>query len=193
MGVQAYDWAKIKTEYITGNVSIRDLCEKYNCPKRTMQIKCKNEKWVQARKDYQKQIVKKAVQKEADRRATALAKEFRAVDKLSDIIVGALEDEYQFNRWLVDERIGDGYSETSEKVFDKMDMRSLKDAAGALKLIEQMKRTIDGLLTEQEAKNLELAERRMALDEKRADADVNPKDTTVVVRFEGDNAEDWSE
>jgi hypothetical protein len=60
-------------------------------------------------------------------------------------------------------------------------------------MVEQLKRSIEGLLTLQERNAHDIAQRRMALEEKRADADVNPKDTTVVVKFEGDNAEDWSE
>lgn len=193
MGVKQFDWNAIRAEYITGQISQRDLCTKYGVSYSKLGEIARKEKWTEQKRKYEEKVFEKAIQKQCNREANRLAKELAVADKISDVLVKAFEDEQQFNRYVVTEGLGMGQSETSEKIFDKVDTRALREAAATLKMVEQLKRSIEGLLTLQERNALNIAERRMALDEKRADADVNPKDTTVVVKFEGDNAEDWSE
>ena len=197
MGVKNYDWKAMKTEYVTGQISQRALAEKYGISLTKLCEIARKEKWTEKKAQYEQAVVEKAIQKQVDKEANRLAKELAAADKISDVITKALLDEDQFRRWLSDDvymdEQGGKVITTTEKIHDKVDMRSLKDAAATLKMVEQLKRSIEGLLTLQERNALRLAERKMALDEKRADADVNPKNTTVVVKFEGDNAEDWSE
>ena len=110
---------------------------------------------------------------------------------MSDVILKALGDDKQFNRWIVTEG-GDGYTITDEKVFEKVDMRSMKDAVATLKMIEQLKRSVQGLLTLQEETQRDIALRKIALEEKKAAAEENT-DTTVTIRFEGDELKEWSE
>lgn len=57
------DWKKIKTEYITTNISYRKLAEKYDIPFNTLQCRAKKEKWVELRKQHQDNIVSKSVEK----------------------------------------------------------------------------------------------------------------------------------
>lgn len=197
MGVKQFDWNAIRAEYITGQISQRDLCAKYGVSYTKLCEIARKEKWTEKKRKYEEKVFEKAIQKQCDKDANRLAKELAVADKISDVLVRALDDEDQFRRWLsediyMDEEGGKVITST-EKIHDKVDMRSLKDAAATLKMVEQLKRSIEGLLTLQERNAHDIAQRRMALEERRADADVNPKDTTVVVRFEGDNAEDWSE
>ncbi len=192
MGVYQYDWSKIKTEYITGNIGQKALAKKYGVQASVLQKRAQNEKWAEAKKKYCADVVKKAVQKEVSRASTELAKELRAADKMSDVILEALDDKYQFNRWIVNEGIGNGMSETEEKIFDKVDMRSMKDAMATLKMIEQLKRSVQGLLTLQEETQRDIALRKIALEERKAAAEENT-DTTVTIKFAGDELEEWSE
>lgn len=191
MGEKQFDWAAMQTEYITGEISQRKLAEKYGISLATLSRIARKEKWAEKKKRYAVEVVEKAVRKHANKKANELAKELAAADKISDVIVQSLNDPEQFQRWIVNEGLGDGASETSEKVFDKVDMRALKDAAATLKIIENMKRSISGLLTIQERQAMDIAERRMQLDEKKADADT--KDTSVTIKFASDELEDWSE
>jgi len=67
-------------------------------------------------------------------------------DKLSGVIGAALDDERQFCRHIVvdkgrDEN-GDTVSENVEKVFEKVDFRSVKEAAGAIKAVADSLRCV---------------------------------------------------
>ena len=191
MGVYWYDWAKIKTEYITGNIGQKALAKKHGVSANTLQKRAREENWLEEKRKYTVSVVKKAVQKEVNRQANALAKELQAAEKMSDVILKALDDDNQFNRWIVTEG-GDGVTYTDEKVFDKVDMRSMKDAMATLKMIEQLKRSVQGILTLQEETQRDIALRKIALEERRAAAE-EATDTTVTIRFEGDELKEWSE
>ena len=196
MGVKQFDWNAIRAEYITGQISQRDLCTKYGVSYSKLGEIARKEKWTEQKRKYEEKVFEKAIQKQCDREANRLAKELAVADKISDVLVRALNDEDQFRRWLsediyMDEDGGKVITST-EKIHDKVDMRSLKDAAATLKMVEQLKRSIEGLLTLQERNALNLAERRMTLEERRADAE-KEADTTVTIRFEGDDLKEWSE
>lgn len=190
MGVYQFDWVKIKTEYITGNIGQKALAKKYGVSANILQKRARTEKWVEEKKKFAVKVVEKAVQKEVNRASAELAKELRAADMASDVILKALEDSKQFNRWIVTEG-GDGYTITDEKVFEKVDMRSMKDAVATLKMIEQLKRSVQGILTVQEEHQRDIALRKIALEEKKAEAE-EATDTTVTIKFAGDELEEWS-
>ena len=57
------DWKKVKTEYITTNISYRDLAKKHDIPFNTLQCRAKKENWVELRKRHQDNIVAKSVEK----------------------------------------------------------------------------------------------------------------------------------
>lgn len=196
MGVKQYDWAAIKTEYITGQISQADLAHKYGVSVSKLKEIAVKEKWTDEKKKYARTVVQKAVQKEANRQANKLAKELRAADNISNVLIKALGDEKQFNRWLTEdvEIYDDGGRSitTTEKIFEKVDMRSLKDAAATLKMVEQLKRSIGAILTLQEQTQLDIAQRKMALEEKKAAQD-EQTDNTVTIRFESDDLKEWSE
>ncbi len=191
MGIKQFDWAQIKMEYITGNIGQKALAKKHGVSLCVLQKYAVKENWVEEKRKYALKVVEKAVQKEVNRQANALAKELQAADKMSDVILKALGDDKQFNRWIVTEG-GDGWTVTDEKVFEKVDMRSMKDAVATLKMIEQLKRSVQGLLTLQEETQRDIALRKIALEEKKAAAEENT-DTTVTIRFEGDELKEWSE
>ena len=196
MGVKQYDWATIKTEYITGQISQADLARKHGVSVGKLKEIAVKEHWTDEKKKYALTVVQKAVRKEATRQANKLAKELRAADNISNVLIKALGDEKQFNRWLTEdvEIYEDGGKSivTTERIFDKVDMRSLKDAAATLKMIEQLKRSIGSILTLQEKTQLDIAQRKMALEEKKAAQD-EQTDNTVTIRFESDDLKEWSE
>jgi hypothetical protein len=177
-------------EYITGNIGQKALAKKHGVSLCVLQKYAVKENWVEEKRKYALKVVEKAVQKEVNRQANALAKELQAADKMSDVILKALGDDKQFNRWIVTEG-GDGYTITDEKVFEKVDMRSMKDAVATLKMIEQLKRSVQGLLTLQEETQRDIALRKIALEERKVEAE-EATDTTVTIKFAGDELEDWS-
>ena len=64
---------KIRTEYVTGNISLRDLAQKHGIPYRTIQDRSTAEGWVAARKAHREKTVAKACELIAQEQAGQMA------------------------------------------------------------------------------------------------------------------------
>lgn len=142
------DWEKIKTEYVTGDISVRDIAQKYGVSYTTAKNRATREKWTALRKKHRDSVVRKATQKAATKQANVLAKELTLLDKIERHLDKALSDAEQFNRHIVTEGTGKGRTETEERIFSKADMRALKDAAQVLTMIEKIKKDNEATKTE---------------------------------------------
>ena len=166
-GGQRYDWEKIKTDYVTTpSSSLKKIAEKYGIRLRTVYDKSSADSWFATKREYQKKVTEKAIEKAAVRNANLLAKELQSVDKASDLIIKMFADSSQFNRHLVTTTSGADIT-TTEEIFDKVDSRALKDALSCLKMIEDMKRS---MLEEQkvgERQKYEIEKARLALEQER--------------------------
>ena len=91
------DWNRIKTEYVTGEVSLRKLSEKYRVPWSTLRSRAYREKWGKDRKSnmtkFEQNAVRKTAEQTADNAAIAariktklLLKLEREIDSLPDKI-----------------------------------------------------------------------------------------------------------
>jgi len=186
------DWEKIKTEYITSNKSIRALADKYGVNACTIAKHSKSEGWCKSRQQYANKVHTKVIQKTATKQANIMVKELDCLTLLEKHLNTALKDADQFNRFIVNVGL-DGAFDSEERVFQKVDMRSLKDAAQTLKLLEQMKRSMNGILTPEQSEQLALAREKLELDKQRAAADADQQDHEVIVRFADDDAEGWAD
>ena len=195
-----YDWDKIRTEYITSDLSLKDISEKYGVQQRLVNTKSAEQGWVDQRKKYNAKVVEKAVNKVATKRANQLAKELAIADNISNVLKKALDDAEQFNRYIIDTTTrvdGTEIRSSEEKTFEKVDMRALKDAAAALRLVEEMKRSMAGILrveeinrNRREEKRLKLEEEKLQLQKEQTEARKPDTDIKVVISgFE----EGWDE
>ena len=195
-----YDWDKIRTEYITSDLSLKDVSEKYGVQQRLVNTKSAEQGWVDQRKKYNAKVVEKAVNKVATKRANQLAKELAIADNISNVLKKALDDAEQFNRYIIDTTTrvdGTEIRTSEEKTFEKVDMRALKDAAAALRLVEEMKRSMAGILrveeinrNRREEKRLKLEEEKLQLQKEQTEARKPDTDIKVVITgFE----EGWDE
>ena len=195
-----YDWDKIRTEYITSDLSLKDISEKYGVQQRLVNTKSAEQGWVDQRKKYNAKVVEKAVNKVATKRANQLAKELAVADNISNVLKKALDDAEQFNRYIIDTTTrvdGTEIRTSEEKTFEKVDMRALKDAAAALRLVEEMKRSMAGILrveeinrNRREEKRLKLEEEKLQLQKEQTEARKPDTDIKVVITgFE----EGWDE
>lgn len=66
------DWKKIKTEYITTDISLRQLAEKYGVSMTTMGRKSSKEKWIQARQQHDHMVTTKVIEKSSAAKAKAV-------------------------------------------------------------------------------------------------------------------------
>ena len=69
-----YDWAKIRTEYVTTRTTYRALAEKHGCSLSQLTKRAAREKWTDARQKHRKKRERKAEEKIADRNAEKLAR-----------------------------------------------------------------------------------------------------------------------
>lgn len=169
-----YDWEQIKSEYITGRISLRGLHDKYGVSQRLINERSRKERWKVQRDKYRDRVVSKVLAKVATKQVNELIKEIDTADKISDVLAKALADTQQFNRHIVQTRKKNGKNEVwdaEERVFDKVDTKALKDAAQTLRLVEQMKRSMQSIRTMQEEQAMDIAERRIRLEEQRLELD----------------------
>ena len=186
-----YDWDNIRTEYITSDLSLKDISDKYGVSQRLVNTKSAEQGWVDQRKKYNAKVVEKAVNKVAAKRANQLAKELTIADNISNVLKKALEDAEQFNRYIIDTTTrvdGTEIRTSEEKTFEKVDMRALKDAAAALRLVEEMKRSMAGILrveeinrNRREEKRLKLEEEKLQLQKEQTEARKPDTDIKVVI------------
>ena len=186
-----YDWDKLRTEYITSDLSLKDISDKYGVSQRLVNTKSSEQGWVDQRKEYNAKVVEKAVNKVAAKRANQLAKELAIADNISNVLKKALEDAEQFNRYIIDTTTrvdGTEIRTSEEKTFEKVDMRALKDAAAALRLVEEMKRSMAGILrveeinrNRREEKRLKLEEEKLQLQKEQTEARKPDTDIKVVI------------
>ena len=71
-----YDWAKIKAEYVQGNVTLEELSKKYGCSFSFIQQKSAKDKWNEETKIYRRKIEEKKLEK----KSTILAFESASFD-----------------------------------------------------------------------------------------------------------------
>lgn len=161
------NWEKIKTEYITGDISQRKLAAKYGVSRSTLQKIAADEKWTALRDKHRKETVQKACQKTAEKQAENIKDILLTAAMMATTIDDAMKDPEQFRRYIVTEGLGEGFTETSEKIFDRVDFRALKDAAAALQTVAKIQKEI-------------LAMDRIVDQEKRERLDIDRSKANVV-------------
>ena len=191
------DWEKIKAEYITTDISLRDLADKYGIPMSCVGRRASLEKWSQERKKHKNKVVKEVVQKVQKSQANELAKKMKTVIGLRGVIDKALEDADQFARWIISEGLGDGMSATTEKVFGKIDMKAIRDAAYALKVLQEIEDKVKGTIDAKDLKQIDIALQKLELDRERLELEkkkssIAAAETDVTVTIEG-KLKEWAE
>lgn len=177
----ALDWEAIKTEYITTETSQSKLAKKYGVSKTVIARKCAQEGWVQKREQYVSDMLAKTLRKHQERDVNRLCKLMDATEKLIDISLRAINDEQQYNRFIVSEGIGDGMSETSEKVFDKVDTRALKDTVSVLKDLTALARDFYDIPTAAQREQRDINRERLEIEKKRAEQGESSGNITIIV------------
>jgi hypothetical protein len=130
------DWNAIKKEYITTDMSYRDLCAKYGVNQTTLCRHAKDENWVALRAQMRNETEAKLIEEAAKQNSKIDTKYYRLVDKLMD---------------------------KAEQVIDNTpvwQVQSIKDMASALKSLKECRGAkTDADIREQEAriKSLEKA------------------------------------
>lgn len=170
------DWAPIRTEYITRKVSYRQLGEKYGVSISQISRVSVREDWKGQKERYTEKCFKKAEEKAANKEANRLARLIDATTRAIDVAMEAFDDEKQFNRYIVG-----GPTETEELIFEKIDTKALKDLTGVLKDLTGLVRDFYNIPTPAQAEAQRIAAGRLALEQKKAEAEESVDTTLEIV------------
>ena len=182
-------WEKIRPEYVTTRCSYRQLSEKYGVAIGNISKVSVRERWKEQRERFVHDVYKKAEEKEKRSQVDRLARLTEATTKAVDVAMKALDDERQFNRYIISEGIGGGATETTEREFAKVDTKALKELTGVIKDLTALMRDFYNIPTPAQAEAQRIAAARLDLDRKKAEADSTDDGIEVVIKGE---AEDWA-
>lgn len=168
-------WDAIRLEYIAGELSYKALSEKHSVSYYALQKAGQRGGWVKERTAHRKEVAECARREIAAEQTKAAVQKLsclqRAADKLAVQIEAALGDELQFRRHLVRREEMDGTDKKKwieEEVFKKFDTRAIRDMTAVVKDLATAIRSLYDLPTLREEKMMEVAERRLELEEKRS-------------------------
>ena len=122
-------WGQLRQEYIHSDLSLKKLSEKYGVSKRQLERRSAREGWGALRE--RNRVSGGGLSEDTARRLT------EAVEKALKVVQDAFDDEKQFHRYLVKTK-ADGAEELEERIFRKLDTKSLKEVTAVLKDLKAM-------------------------------------------------------
>ena len=90
-GKDGFDWAKIRSEYVTKKITYAEICEKYGCSMSVLTKRASAEKWSDARKKHRKKVERKTEEKVASRKAEKNAEDILSCEKLAEDLLLSIE------------------------------------------------------------------------------------------------------
>ena len=181
---RAVDWGAIKTAYVSSTKSYKRLATEHNLSFSAVSKRGKDEGWPALRKAFQEEAACRAIAGEVDNEAKRLGKIIEAANAMSDVIHGVFNDTEQFHRHIVTNTHGDE-TITSEKIFEKVDSRAIKDLTGALKDMTLVLRNLYNLPTQAEAEAQRIAAERLNMDKRKMEAESGTDKSIKVVLANG--------
>lgn len=174
------NWGKIEARYINSAATLEELAEEFNISLSAIKKRASQGKWKDKRTKRGKKHAKKCIEKTNDRitkRVTktisdSLESEAKALDKMLKIVHKALDDELQFNRYLVQRSYSDenGIAKyTEERIFNKLDLKSFNALVSSLEKLEKLHRSLGGLVTKWQQSAIEVNIERLAIERERLD------------------------
>lgn len=165
------NYEQAKKRYILTDLTIEQIAEEFNIPTSTLQKRAAKEKWKELRTKSSKKKTRKVIEKAIDRASTRAATDLnKSMEQELDLamqlmghIKRALEDDQQFNRFIMQGAQGS----TKEIVSKKVDTFALKDMATALEKVEGIHRRTSKQLTRLEEERLALEREKIMLERER--------------------------
>ena len=195
MGIKRFDWEKIKSEYVTEDISLRELAKRHGVSVTTINKYCRNQGWVKARENYSMQVSKRAIQKSCNKRGDELAKVLDSSLLIRDRIMDAMNDPLQFNRYVVTTGSKGGEFHTEEVIKDKVDTKAIKEMTSALKAVESLIRSLNNLPTEADMQRLQIEREKFELEKEKWEKEKAEMQSAheIHVTFDVDDPDGWME
>ena len=166
-------WEELKAEYITGNMSYRDLAKKHKMSAPLIMKRGVKEGWFGLRKQNGQKVMAKLTERVNEEKVNKLATIAESADKMADTIHRVMEDTDQFFRRtnLAGEEI----------VSQKADTKAMKELASAMKDLTSVLRNVYNIPTEAESISLQIARERLEIEKKNAEREEDMGVTTGIV------------
>ena len=173
------DWERIKAEYITGEMSYRDLADKYGVTVNAVHHHATPGGWYKERMAYRKRVAKKAVRQAENKDVKTLTRLLSIIDTAIDQVERSLRDDPdQLHRHIL--RDEDGAE--GEEVLRRTDWQAVRYMAAAVKDMTATAHDLLRIRTRAEEDVMELSWARLELDRQKAavGADADEAGTGVV-------------
>ena len=173
------DWDAIKQEYISTNISQRELAEKYRVSVSSLGKRCASEGWSGLRKKFRKKVEKKTMEKISRKKACELAKIGDCADKLVRLIDDSLNDTATVRQTIVKIVPGDDDedgAEVEEYCLQKLDTKYLRQMTAAMKDLMEILRDVYGKPNTVERANMKNARERVEIEKAKAAAGIPTDD-----------------
>lgn len=146
-GRPEHDWDSIRQEYISTNISTKELAKKHKVRLATLSEKCSKEKWVARRKEYKQKLSEKTSDKLCSKMAAKKADEFMEILDLTGLAQKKLREQLQK---------------------DNLKTSDLRNIMESLEIAERVTRNIVGTPTTMQAHRIKTETERLELDKKKA-------------------------
>lgn len=173
------DWDAIKQEYISTNISQRELAEKYGVSVSSLGKKCASEGWSGLRKKFRKKVEKKTMEKISRKKACELAKIGDCADKLVRLIDDSLNDTATVRQTIVKivpSEDDEDEAEVEEYCLQKLDTKYLRQMTAAMKDLMEILRDVYGKPNTVERANMKNARERVEIEKAKAAAGIPTDD-----------------
>lgn len=174
------DWVPIRAEYIAGQMGYRKLAEKYGVSENAVYAHARRENWAADRKKYREKRGADLVARYARMDARRMEAIFRASEKMAERLAAMMEDEGQFNRYLVREK------QTGELREETLDVYNTKAMSQTVKMLREMNKQMRSLYripTQAEAEAQHLARRRLEIEEEKLRGTADEGQTSGMIEI----------
>ena len=156
----------------------RKLAEKHGVSENALYAHAKKENWSADRKKYREKRGADLVARYARMDTRRMEAIFRASEKMADRLAAMMEDETQFNRYLVREK---ETGELREETLDVYNTKAMKNTVAMLREMNKQMRSLYRIPTQAEAEAQHIARRRLEIEEEKLrGANVEESETGVI-------------
>lgn len=180
------DWTKAEVEYVAGDMSLRELAEKLGESYSTLSKAAADGKWTAKRKEFRKKAATNALARAQRRTENKLDRLLQSSEKVLNTAITAIEDDKQFNRYIVTGSSG----EAEERTFDKVDTRAMKEMTAVIRELTGLLRDFYDVPTPAQSAARKIAKERLALEKKKTESRDGIRQIEVVLQA---GPEEWNE
>lgn len=160
-------WGRARHAYVCGDLSYREIAQKYGLPLRTVSEVGKNEEWPKKRKEYRDSVAAEAASRARARDVEALENVRQTADTLSGWLKKIVSDEKQLYMYAGPLRKASGAEQFAEKELTKANDVTLRTLGQALSEINKTVMSVYRIQSQSEEQAEALARERLELERER--------------------------